>query len=355
MNLYALVMAGGSGTRFWPESTETRPKQFLSLFGEHSLIVNTLKRFDTLVEKDKRFVVTIEKQKELAINETSGILKNKDAIILEPSARNTGPCILLALASLEKQGMKDDDVVVIVPSDHIILNEEGFRKTVKEAAAISHKYNKIVTIGITPNFPHTGFGYIEKGALVDNDSFTAIKFKEKPAFELAREYVASGKFLWNAGMFVAKLSVIKKEFEKCSPEMYVHFKDLQTSLTNEAFLKTVYAKIPSDSIDYAVMEKSKEVLVIPAQFDWNDLGSWDALGSVLEETDSNTIAKDKGHYFYHASDNIIFAPDHFVSLMHVKDMIVVVNKTAVMILPKSEAQDVKKIVEYLKVNRTDLL
>ena len=210
MKLYALIMAGGSGTRFWPESTEKKPKQYLTLFGEHSLLNNTLRRFENIVAKEERFIVTIQKQLQLAEKESLGLIKNQKSLILEPSARNTAPCILLAMANLENQGMKDDDVVAIVPSDHIILNTKGFEKTVQSATKIASQHDKIVTIGITPHFPHTGFGYIEKGAMVDSEAFSVVKFKEKPPFELAKEYVSSGKFLWNAGMFVARLGILKR-------------------------------------------------------------------------------------------------------------------------------------------------
>lgn len=355
MKLFALILAGGSGTRFWPESTEKKPKQYLTLFGEDSLLTNTLKRFDNLIPINDRFIVTIKKQVPLAINESKGFIKDSNAIIVEPAARNTAPCILLAMAKLENSGMQDDDVVVIVPSDHIILNTEGFQKTVADASRLSAKINKIVTIGITPHFPHTGFGYIEKGEMVESESFVVKKFKEKPAFELAREYVASGKFLWNAGMFVAKLGVLKKEFQAHAPEMAKHYSDLKLNLADEIKLNSIYEKLAKDSLDYVVMEKSSEVLVVPAQFDWNDLGSWDALGSVLSETDNNIVGQDQGHFFYNATDNIVFAPKHFVSLLHVKDLIVVVNDNAVMVLPKEMSQDVKKVVEHLKLNREDLL
>lgn len=355
MKLYALILAGGSGTRFWPESTEKKPKQYLTLFGEHSLLTSTLKRFDSFIARDERFIVTIKKQVPLAIEESRGHIKDNAAIIVEPSARNTAPCIMLAMAKLEMSGMQEDDVVVIVPSDHIILNTSGFQKTVADASRLSAKMNKIITIGITPNFPHTGFGYIEKAEMVDSEAFNVKKFKEKPPFELAREYVASGKFLWNAGMFVAKLGVLKAEFQKHAPEMAKHYQELKNSLNDEVKLSAVYEKLPKDSFDYVVMEKSTEVLVVPAQFDWNDLGSWDALGSVLSETDNNIVGQDQGHFFYNATDNIVFAPKHFVSLLHVKDLIVVVNDKAVMVLPKEMSQDVKKVVEHLKSHREDLL
>jgi mannose-1-phosphate guanylyltransferase len=355
--LHAIVLAGGSGTRFWPESRESLPKQYLTLFGHESLLRYTLKRFEGLVDAKRRFVVTIQKQIDLALENSLDLIGSKDHIILEPNARNTLPCILLSLAHLEAQGISDSDAVVIVPSDHIILNQDGFRKTVKDAMLLCMARDELITIGITPNFPHTGFGYIEKGAMVDAEAFQVKKFKEKPPFELAAEYVSSGRFLWNAGMFVGKIKVFKEEIQKYAPTHYAQYQALVEALRskNHLLIDEIYGRLPSDSIDYRIMEHSKKVLVVPAQFDWNDLGSWDALESILDETDNNTVARDQGHFFYNATDNIVYAPKHFVSLLHLKDLIVVVNDESIMILPKEKSQDVKKVTEYLKNHRPDLL
>ncbi len=354
-NFYCLIMAGGKGTRFWPESTEKKPKQYLTLFGDKTLLNETCERFNGLIDKENRFVVTVKNQEELCIQASSGSIRKDKGIIFEPSGRNTAPCILLSIAHLYKMGIDENAVVAIVPSDHVILNAAGFRETLKRAHDFSLQEQSIVTIGITPNFPHTGFGYIEKGVMVNGDAFKVSRFKEKPHFELAKEYVSSGNYLWNAGMFVAPLKVLLNEFKLHAPEVHKHFDELKASIGDEAKLKMAYEKIPSDSIDYAIMEKSSNVLVVPATFDWNDLGSWDALKSVIPEKRANTVVKSDGECFINSTHNIIYAPKHFVGLINMNDHIVVVNDNVVLVAPVSDSQEVKKIVEKIKLYRTDLL
>jgi mannose-1-phosphate guanylyltransferase len=347
-------MAGGKGTRFWPESTQTHPKQYLSLTSDKTLLEETLVRFDSLVKVENRFIVTVQAQKTLCM-ESSKQKINNEGIILEPSGRNTAPCILLSLAYLMQKGVTENDLVAIVPSDHIILNTSGFQKTMRRAYEYSAKKEEIVTIGITPHFPHTGFGYIEKGELVNGEAFKVSRFKEKPHFELAKEYIKSGDYLWNAGMFVAPIKVLIEEFKTHAPQMYKYLDELKNSIGDSQKLNEVYNKIPSDSLDYAILEKSKKVSVIPAQFDWNDLGSWDALSSVIDETHGNTVVKSDGQYFINSTDNIIYAPNKFVALINMEKHIVVVNDKVVLVAPVKDSQEVKKVVEGLKGVRDDLI
>jgi mannose-1-phosphate guanylyltransferase len=352
--LYSLIMAGGKGTRFWPESTSKRPKQYLSLISEKSLLQETLERFDNFVEANKRFVVTVKEQEDLCRKSSKGKI-NSQGIIFEPKGRNTAPCILMSLATLLVKGVGMDDVVAIVPSDHVILNKKGFHETIKKAAAFSHRHNQIVTIGITPHFPHTGFGYIQKGDLLEEEAFKVDRFKEKPHFELATAYVKSGEYLWNAGMFVAPVKTFLKEFAEHAPEMFEHFEALKKTAENPKALEAVYSKLTSESIDYVVMEKSDNIAVMPATFDWNDLGSWDALASVLDETHGNTVVKSNGTIFLNSSDNVIFAPDKFVSLINMDKHIVVVNDNVVLVAPLKDAQEIKKVVEQLQKERPELI
>ncbi|EQC50364.1 mannose-1-phosphate guanylyltransferase RfbM family protein [Bacteriovorax sp. BSW11_IV] len=346
LKVFCLVMAGGRGTRFWPESTQSRPKQFLNLTGDTPLLSQTLERFDDLVNVEDRFIVTVKEQEEL-VRDSSQDLIGDGNIIFEPAGRNTAPCILLSLARLIAGGAKDNDLMVVVPSDHVILNKRGFQSTIRKSIEIASERKEIVTIGIIPHFPHTGFGYIERGEAISN-GYRVNQFKEKPDFETAKNYLSSGNFYWNAGMFVAPIKTFKDELFAHSPEISKFFDPLLTNIDNPAKLAEIYSQIPEDSIDYAVMEKSSHVSVCPAEFDWNDLGSWDALEAVIQEQEENTIVKSKGHYFENAKGNIIFAPDKFVSLINVDDLIVVSNEKSVVVLPKKDSQRVKNIVEYLK-------
>lgn len=340
-------MAGGQGTRFWPSSVSKKPKQYLPLISDKSLLEETLIRFDGLVGAEDRYVITVKAQEEL-VKESAGDRIGNDGIIFEPSGRNTGPCILLSLAHLMAKGASATDVVAIVPSDHVILNHQGFKDTLKKASELAVGLSKIVTIGIKPNFPHTGFGYIHRGEEVRDSSYDVKEFKEKPDLETAKNYVASGEYFWNAGMFVGTIERLLKEFEACAPEMYGHYEDLKNNAADFSKTGEIYEKIPKDSIDYAIMEKSKEVMTIPAEFDWNDLGSWDALESVLEKKDDNYTAQAKATFFQDAKDNIVFAPGKFVSLVDVEGLVVVSAEDNILVVPKEKAQEVKKVVEHLK-------
>lgn len=347
--LYALVMAGGRGTRFWPESTSKKPKQYLSLTGDQPLLEKTLNRFDGLVSKEKRYIVTVKEQEELAKECGSGKIAN-NGLIFEPSGRNTAPCILLSLAALENEGAKENDVVAIVPSDHVILNEQGFRNTVKVAAISALKEDAIVTIGIKPHFPHTGYGYIKRGELQGEEAFRVDEFKEKPQRETAEEYVRTGEYFWNAGMFVSSIKRLKAEFESCAPETFAFYKDLLEALKSKSDISAVYEKMPKDSIDYAVMEKSQKVSVVAADFDWNDLGSWDALETVVSPTQGNTLIGSGQCFIREAKGNIVYAPGRHISLIGVEDLIVVTNEKTVVVLPKKRSQEVKSIVEAISKN-----
>ncbi|MDC1174534.1 mannose-1-phosphate guanylyltransferase [Bacteriovoracaceae bacterium] len=346
-HLYAVVMAGGQGTRFWPESYSKRPKQYLSLVGKDSLLTTTLNRFDSLVSKDKRYVVTVKEQEGLASECSNGAIA-EDGLVFEPSGRNTAPCILLAMAHLLAKGASENDVMAIVPSDHVILNEKGFQESLRRASQAAVKQSKIVTIGIKPNFSHTGYGYIHRGSEASENTFCVEAFKEKPNKEVATEYLKTGEYLWNAGMFVSTIKTLVEEFSKHAPDIFTHFSELKESIGDFAKTSEVYGKIPAESIDYAIMEKSSEVLVTPADFDWNDLGSWDALESVVEKKENNVIIGERDFYFQNSKNNIVFAPKKFVGLVNVNDMIVISNDNVTVVLPKSDSQKVKDIVTAIK-------
>ncbi len=346
--LYTLIMAGGQGTRFWPESTSKKPKQYLNLISEKSLLEETILRFDGLIDIKHRYIVTVKEQEKLAKEKSNKLIGN-DGLIFEPSGRNTAPCILLAIAKLIKDGASPEDVVTIVPADHVILNKDGFQEVLKDAQGLASSTDKIITIGITPTFPHTGYGYIHKGDIIQDDVYTVSEFKEKPNQETATNYLKTGKYLWNGGMFVSKIKTLLDEFKLHAKSIFAHYNDLLENIDNDNKLKAIYDKIPRDSIDYAVMEKSKNVLVIPSRFDWNDLGSWDALESVVQSNKFNTVINEDHDLFVkEAKGNIIFAPKKFVSLIGVNNLIVVSNNDNLLIMDKTKSQEVKSVVEYLK-------
>ena len=345
--IFALVMAGGRGTRFWPESTSQRPKQYLKLFGNNSLLKETLFRFAGMILPEQRYIVTVKEQEALARTEANSEI-GLNNLIIEPAGRNTAPCILLSIASLIKNGANQDDLIVIVPADHVILNTSGFIETLKVACDLIRVKDTLVTIGIPPTFPHTGYGYIQKGEEILKGAYNVLKFREKPNFETAKEYLKTGNYLWNAGIFVGRIGRFLEEFKKHAPEIYSFYDALQESISSFKKTSDIYNQIPKNSIDFAVMEKSDCVSVIPARFDWNDLGSWDALEGVVEKKDHNTFAAIKDAYVSNSSGNIVFAPNKFVTLIDVNNLIIVSNEKNIMVISKEKAQKVKDVVEYLE-------
>ncbi|EQC52375.1 mannose-1-phosphate guanylyltransferase [Bacteriovorax sp. DB6_IX] len=345
-NTYCLIMAGGKGTRLWPESTQNKPKQYLSLVGDGTLLSQTLKRFENIVDQDHRYIVTTFDQRDLA-KECSENLINQTSFIYEPSGRNTGPCILLSLAAMEKAGATDNDVVAVMPSDHVILDLNGFQSTFNKAVELARSTDSITTMGIRPHFPHTGYGYIRRGDKV-LDGFKVAQFVEKPNFETAKSYLATGEYFWNAGMFMATLGTFKREFAKHSPQMFAFYEELKNNADDFNKLSEVYNKVPEDSIDYAIMEKSENVTIVPAEFDWNDLGSWEALEQVIDPEGGNTVVNAKSVYLKDAEGNVIYAPGKFVSLININDLVVVSNDKTLMVMPKKDAQRVKEVVNHLK-------
>ncbi len=362
MSFFAVVMAGGKGTRFWPYSVRSRPKQYLQLVGHHSLLEQTLMRLDPLIIAEDRFIVTVREQGDL-VSENSRNLINKSGLIFEPEGRNTGPCILLALAHLlvhgTARGVHNDSVVAILPSDHVILGTEAFRKTLNKAFLAAQKHKAIVTIGIRPNFPHTGYGYINAKQSMGDALFKVDAFKEKPDLETATQYLKEGGYYWNAGMFVGSIGTFLEEFKTYASGMYQYMEELLAAVkkSDDNAVATVYKKIPKESIDYAVMEKSQKILVQEAAFDWNDLGSWDALESVCQQSEGNILEKVRAAYCNNATGNIVFAPSKFVALINVHDLVIVESDKVLMVLPKKDSQQVKQVVEFLEKssNYRDLL
>ncbi|MGB0452860.1 MAG: mannose-1-phosphate guanylyltransferase [Bacteriovoracaceae bacterium] len=350
--VHGLIMAGGQGTRLWPESTSKRPKQYLSLFDEESLIYKTLKRLEGIVETEDRFVITVENQRSLVIESSKEQILEKN-LIFEPNGRNTAPCIYLSLVSLLKNnGASPDDVVLILPSDSIILNVAGFHQSLKEAVELASSKDQLVTIGIKPHFPHTGYGYIKRGEKWEEKSHRVKEFKEKPDFETAKKYLESGEFYWNAGMFVGKISTFLEEFQTHASEYSDLKNELWDALGSDA-LPSVYEKLPATSLDYAIMEKSSNISVVEASFDWNDLGAWDALEVVAKKEEENWRLKAEGITSVESKNNIVYTPGKQAVLMDVENLVVVSNDRVVAVFPKSSSQKIKEVVSKLK--GTDLI
>ena len=351
-NIYAVIMAGGVGSRFWPQSRERSPKQVLEIVGSGSMISNTIARIQPLVPIDKVLVVTNKLQKDIIYKQVPLLLLQN--ILTEPIGRNTAPCIGLAAKLISRYD--PDAIMIVLPADHIILNTEEFLNVLQRAVRIAQESDALVTIGIKPTRPETGYGYIQyEDSLKINpyvaDGIYRVKtFAEKPNLETAEKFLKSGDFLWNSGMFIWKTSVILREIENHLPELGEQLRKLEHAIgteTYQATLEHVYRVIRSISIDYGVMEKASKVFVVKGDFGWNDVGSWDEVvrltpidgeGNALRGT---VITKDSHR-------NYIDAGNKVVATIGIEDVIVVATDDAVLICKKGRSQDVKEVVDYLR-------
>ncbi len=355
MELYVCIMAGGVGSRFWPRSKQKRPKQLLQIFGQHSMIKDTVKRLEGLVPYDRIFIVTNKIQKAKVIEELPFIpVKN---IIDEPFGKNTAACIGLASIIIEK--INKNAVVLTLPADHLIKEKDLFQKTLIQAAEFADKSNGLLTIGIKPTKPETGYGYIQVDEeIIENDVHKVLTFAEKPNVATAERFIESGDFLWNSGMFIWRVDAILNEIRFLMPELYNGLQEISKSIDADEYervLPLVYGQLKSISIDYGIMERSKSVYLIKGNFSWNDVGSWEAVYE-LSEKDNFSNAKTGEVYLESTSGSFIYNPKKFTAVVGVKDLIIIETDDALLICNRKNAQDVKNVVDYLKMsNKTDLI
>lgn len=349
MKIYNVIMAGGGGTRFWPLSRQAHPKQLLNLSGEDALINETIKRINTLTDKENLFIVTNEKQIDL-LKDTVGDMCEHANVLPEPSARNTAAAIGYAAFNIMKK--YGDGVMCVYPADHYIKNEVEFINILNKAIKVADENEKLVTIGIAPTFPSTGYGYInfDKEIEYNDVAYDVVEFVEKPNYETAKSYVQSGKYVWNSGMFVWKVSKILEDFKRYLPKVYDKLEKLSEFIgtdKEEKMLKEIYPTIPSISIDYGIMERSNDVVVVPGDFGWNDVGSWDVLGAIYPTDKNGNICRGETIEI-DTKDCIVYSEDKLIATVGIRDLIIVSTEDAVMVCKKDKAQDVKKIVDKLK-------
>ncbi|MCH5279879.1 MAG: mannose-1-phosphate guanylyltransferase [Lachnospiraceae bacterium] len=355
MKRYGVIMAGGNGSRFWPLGRKERPKQLLNLSGKDLMINETLKRLSFCIEKENLMIVTNVSQASLMEEETKEWVK-KENILSEPAARNTAACIgYAAMEILRKHG---DGIMCILPSDQFVKDEEEFVRVMEAAIVTAEETDGLVTIGICPTFPATGYGYIKskegsRTPIGDKNmkNYSIVEeFVEKPDKETAQIYLEKGGYLWNSGMFVWKASTILSYMERLLPDVYSCLqeigKDMGTDREQET-IERVYPAIPKISIDYGIMERADHVLVIPAEFGWNDIGSLDML-TLMKEADEKGNVSYGETVFEDCEGSILYAADKLVAAVGMKDVIVVQTKDAVLVCPKDKAQDVKKLTERLE-------
>jgi mannose-1-phosphate guanylyltransferase len=345
-----IIMAGGSGTRLWPLSRQSFPKQFLTLNGNHSMLQNTAQRLKGIEHQAPMVICNEEHRFSVAEQFRANKIPNS-GIILEPVGRNTAPAIALAAFQAIKDG--DDPLLLVLAADHIIKNETDFCLAVTRAVEHANK-GKLVTFGIVPTTPETGYGYIKGGQNVDETGFVVAEFVEKPNLANAQQYMQSGEYYWNSGMFLFKASTYLAELKTYCPEIYAACEKATANTQTDADFvrvnKAAFETCPDDSIDYAVMEKTSLAVVVPMDCGWSDVGSWSALWDIEDKDDNNNALKGDV-VAINTSNSYVNAQEKLVAVIGVDDLVVVETKDAILVSKKSEVQQVKKVVEHLKQNQ----
>jgi len=348
-NYYAVIMAGGVGSRFWPVSTQNNPKQFHDMLGTgDTLIQKTFNRLKKLIPQENIFILTNERYKELVHSQIPSLTDRQ--VVLEPAMRNTAPCILYAALKIQKENK--DAVMIVAPSDHWIEDEEKFNKNVEQAFTYSHKNDALITLGIQPTFPNTGYGYIEYDKSIELPVKPVKQFREKPDYNKAKEFLQQGNFLWNAGIFIWSIKSVVKAFKTCEPKLYeIFISGIDTYNTDfeDDFIRDNYGKAENISVDYAIMEKSKNVFVLLAEFDWNDLGTWGSLYDKLEKDENRNAVVNAKILAEDSKGNMIRSKkEKIVVVDGLNDYIIVDKEDVLLIFPKEKEQDIKKVLQSVK-------
>lgn len=347
-NYYGVIMAGGVGSRFWPMSTKENPKQFHDMLGKgRTLIQKTLDRLSLSIPEENIMISTNTNYSDLVLTQLNNITKNQ--LILEPCMRNTAPCILYAALKIHSQN--PDGVMIIAPSDHWIEDERTFTSSIEKAFEFSAANDVLMTLGISPDSPNTGYGYIQFDEY-NADIKKVKKFTEKPNLETAQKFVDSGEYLWNAGIFIWSVKSILASFKKQLPEMYSLLKkgeDLFNTENEATFIESNYSKAENISIDFGIMEKATNVYTIPVEFGWNDLGTWGSLYQKLSKDENKNASLGAQTIYRDASNNMIRTQDgKRVVIQGLNDYIVIEKEDVLLICPKSKEQDIKEITSQVK-------
>lgn len=348
MKVTALIMAGGKGERFWPRSRTTCPKQFIDVSGcGRTMIQLTVDRILPMVKMEDIYIATNESYKDLVKEQLPDILDEN--ILCEPVGRNTAPCIGLGAAYMLKKG--EDSVMLVLASDHLIKYEDIFREVLKEAVEIAEKDRNIVTIGIMPDCPETGYGYIKKNNDVTNgNAYEVDRFVEKPNRETAMEYLKTGDYFWNSGMFVWKASTVMASMQEYMPDIYEHLQNISNSIGTDEETKVLhdeFVAMRSESVDYGIMEKAKDIYVLPGQFGWDDVGSWLAVGRIKGEDESgNTLTGNT--VTVNTKNCIIEAKDKLIATVGLDGIVVVDTEDVTLIGDRIHMGDIKKVLEKLR-------
>lgn len=348
MKRTALIMAGGKGERFWPRSRVNLPKQFLSLTDDGKTMIQlTVERISPIVALEDVYIATNKNYKELVKQQLPGL--PEENILCEPIGRNTAPCIGLGAVHVAKK--YEDATMIVLPSDHLIKHNDIFADTFEDACAIAEQGNNLITVGITPNYPETGYGYIKYNKeQKKGNGFTVEQFVEKPDLETAKSYLADGSYLWNSGMFTWKVSTILSCFEKYMPETYkglMHIKDAVGTAQEDAVLEKEFPGLESQSVDYGIMEKADDIYILPGNFGWDDVGSWLAVGRIKKADENNNVIN--GNVVaVNTSNCVLEGSDKLIATVGLRDMVVVDTKDAILISTKENAGEIKQVLAKLR-------
>jgi mannose-1-phosphate guanylyltransferase len=347
---YAIIMAGGRGERFWPKSKQHYPKQFLRLIGDQSMLQRTTARLKKLFAPDSIYVITAADYREIVLEQIPEI--PEENIIIEPCGKDTAAAAGLAAVIIKRRD--PTGVMVTLPADHYITDEDNFYQILQAAIKAASEGKHVVTIGIRPGRPETGFGYIAMGELYQKydkiPTYQVVRFTEKPDQKLALKFLESGNYLWNSGIFIWRVDLIEKLIKKHLPELASGLQKIEAAYGTDHYdqvLEDVYANLPKISIDYGVMEKTTDVLVLPGNFGWDDVGSWTALESYKKKDSNGNILEGKG-VLVDTKNTLVQTSEKIVATLGVKDLIIVEDEGSILICDKKKAQDLKKVVHALQ-------
>lgn len=345
-NLFAVIMAGGQGTRFWPRSRHKRPKQLLDIVGSESMIRQTVSRIIPLIPKDQIFIVSNETHVTELRYHIPDIPESN--VVVEPAGKNTAPAI--GLTALYIRRINPEAILVVLPSDHLVEKEDILRKTIEKAGLTAEKGEFLITLGMKVVSPETGYGYIQMGDSIESCFYRVKAFIEKPGKEKAEKFMRNGGYLWNSGIFIWKVGLFLKMIEEYIPDLHRGLMAIDKVIGTKKERKTVrsiYAGLKSVSVDFGILEKAKNVAVIPSDFGWNDVGSWTALDSIFKKGPHGNIEQAK-HVSIDTTNTTVYSPRKLIATIGIKDLIIVETEDALLVCHKERAQDVKKLVDKLK-------
>lgn len=353
--MFALILAGGTGTRLWPRSRKNSPKQLLPLIGDQTMVQATVNRIASIVPAEHTFFATNQAYGQVIAGQLPQI--PRENIIAEPSAKNTAPCI--GLAALHMQQLDPTQVMASLHADHFIADEEGFRQALLAAEQVARE-GYLVTLGITPDQPETGYGYVERGQPLGEfngyPAYRVNRFLEKPNLETAQRFLASGAYYWNSGIFIWQLSTLMDSFSRHLPDFYHDLLEMERAVQAGQPIEPIWQSISPVSIDVGILERAEKVAMIPVDIGWNDVGSWAATHQVAQHDENDNVLVGRDIRVFDSSDLLIEGDHRLIAAIGLENIVIVDTPDALLVCAKDKTQDVKKIVNWLQENkRTDLL